>query len=144
MEKDAVGPRIVAKTLMTKTPLTLDPEMSVVDAIQLLVHEKISSAVVIGASSTVLGLLSAKECMLAVRGAIYFTEAPKFTVADVMSTIVETIEPETPLINMAERFSQRPHSVLPVCERGRFLGEVRRHDVLAAYLDHFSQPRALP
>jgi acetoin utilization protein AcuB len=57
----------------------------------------------------------------------------ELTVAEVMTKKVETVTPETPLIEVVELFLEHKFGALPVVDdRGRLVGIVSQHDVLAA------------
>jgi CBS domain-containing protein len=59
-------------------------------------------------------------------------------VRDYMSTGVETVEPDTTLLDVAEGFMQAPFKRFPVSENGRLVGQISRFDVLRA-LDRLLQ-----
>ena len=53
-------------------------------------------------------------------------------VGSCMNAQVETVSPDTSVIEVAERFLRGGHRHLPVVEEGRLLGEISCHDVLLA------------
>jgi CBS domain-containing protein len=49
-----------------------------------------------------------------------------------MNTEIETISPETDIIEVSERFLRGRLGRLPVVENGRLIGQISRSDVLRA------------
>ncbi len=129
---------LTVDAFMSRDPLVFAADLPATEAIHALVEQDVSGAPVLDERRRVIGFLSAKDCMLAVRGALYFGLPPGFVVGDLMTAPVETIFVHTPLVEAAERFSIRPYRRLPVVdEQHQLAGVIRRHHVLQAYLEHF-------
>ena len=77
---------------MTTRVCTLTPDMDVLQAVDVLLKNRISGAPVVNADNQVVGVLSEKDCLRLVAGGVDGEEATG-TVSDFMSPEVETIPP---------------------------------------------------
>ena len=75
-------------------------------------------------------MLTEKDCLKAlVRQAV--EGAPGATVRDFMTTPVDSVTPETQLLDLTRLFLSRPFRKLPVIDSdGRVVGQVSRRDIL--------------
>ena len=123
-----------AREIMTTSLVTLRPEMTAVDAAEILLRRKISGAPVLAEDGRMLGLLSEYDCLRAVAAAEYEMDRHDAleTVADLMTTDCHTIGPDLGLFGIAHEFVRLRVRRLPVLEDGRLLGQVSRRDALRA------------
>jgi CBS domain-containing protein len=126
--------QVTARDCMVKKLVTLRPELDVMDAIALLLRNRISGAPVVDADGNYLGVFSEK-CSLHVLMDAAYEQLPSNEVRMFMDTEAQTIEPDTHLLSIAQLFLLTPFRRLPVLENGRLLGQVSRRDVLRAALD---------
>ncbi len=68
------------------------------------------------------------EALVRVRAALEAVVRPPLRAADIMSSPVRTIGPETSMRDAAEQMSRWGHGGLPVCQNGQLLGMVTRKD----------------
>ncbi len=121
---------LTVRDIMTKTPVTLKPEMTIEQAIDVLLKNKISGATVVDDQKQVVGVLSEKDCLrVFANGA--FNMLPGAHVSEYMSREVMTISPDADLFTVAGLFIAQPFRRLPVIENGHLIGQVSRRDVLA-------------
>ncbi len=123
-----------ARDFMTKKLVTLRPEMDVMDAVQRLLKNRISGAPVVDADGQLLGVFSEKCAMQVLLDAAY-EQLPSNEIRLFMDTDVQTIEPDTQLLSIAQVFLLTSYRRLPVLESGRLVGQVSRRDVMRASLD---------
>lgn len=127
-----------AADIMTKRLVTVTPEMNVMEAVELLLRNKISGAPVIDGKGALIGIVSELDCVnhmahRAVEG------LPPREVADLMTKSVETITPDTTLLTLAHIFTTRRYRRLPVVDAsGRLLGQVSRRDLLRSLYEIMS------
>jgi predicted transcriptional regulator len=126
--------QITAREFMTKKLVTLRPEMDVMEAVSLLLKNRISGAPVVDADGNYLGVFSEK-CSLHVLMDAAYEQLPSNQVRVFMDTEAQTIEPDTHLLSIAQVFLLTPYRRLPVLEEGKIVGQVSRRDVLKAALD---------
>ena len=126
--------QITARECMIKKLVTLRPEMDVMEAVSMLLRNRISGAPVVDADGKYLGVFSEKCSMHVLLDAAY-EQLPSNQVRAFMDTDAQTIEPGTHLLSIAQVFLLTPYRRLPVLEDGKLVGQVSRRDVLRAALE---------
>ncbi len=114
--------------------------MDVLRAIHILIEHKMSGAPVADDHGNLVGFLSEKDCMKVALNAGYHGESGG-RVEEYMATSVETIDVDTPIIEVAEFFLKSAFRRYPVVEENRLVGAISRRDVLMA-LEVMSAPEA--
>jgi len=123
--------KVKVKDYMSASLVTFTPEMEVLDAIHLLLQNGISGAPVVDEHGNLVGILSEKDCLKVALHAGYH-EVLGGRVADYMSPEVETVEAESGIIDVAERFIKGQFRRFPVVADNRLVGQISRRDVLRA------------
>jgi CBS domain-containing protein len=123
-----------AREIMTRSLVTLAPEMPAIEAAEILLQNEISGAPVVDAEGRLVGLLSEMDCLRAVAAADYEMDAHDAaeTVGDLMSHDCLTVAPDLDLFGLAHEFVQHRVRRFPVVEEGRLIGQVSRRDCLRA------------
>jgi CBS domain-containing protein len=124
----------VARELMTARLITMTPEMSAVEAAELLLRHSISGAPVVDGDGHLLGLVSEFDCLRAVASAEYEMDLHDGaeTVAELMTRACHTITPDLDLYAVAHAFVNLGVRRLPVVDEGQLIGQVSRRDALGA------------
>jgi predicted transcriptional regulator len=125
---------ITARDCMTRKLVTLRPEMDVMEAVSLLLRNRISGAPVVDADGNFLGVFSEKCSLHVIMDAAY-EQLPSNQVRVFMDTEAQTIEPDTHLLTIAQVFLLTPFRRLPVLDNGKLVGQVSRRDVLRVAMD---------
>jgi CBS domain-containing protein len=125
------------REIMTRSVITLRPEMTAQDAAGVLLQHAISGAPVLDREGRLLGLLSEFDCLRAVAAADYAMDAHDAaeTVAELMTRECHTVPPDLDLFGLAHEFVRLRVRRCPVPEGGRLLGLVSRRDALRAVVD---------
>lgn len=123
--------QVTARDCMVKKLVTLRPEMDVMEAVGMLLRNRISGAPVVDSTGKFLGVFSEKCSMQVIMDAAY-EQLPSSEVRLFMDTEAQTIEPDTHLLSIAQVFLLTPYRRLPVLEEGELVGQVSRRDVLKA------------
>ena len=118
-----------ARDLMSRSLVTLKPDMDLEQAIDVLLKNKVSGAAVVGSEGEVLGVLSEKDCLRIFASGAY-NSLPNTYVRDYMSKNVTTVAPDADLFRVADLFLKNSFRRLPVVEDGVLIGQVSRRDVL--------------
>lgn len=116
---------------MTPDLITLPPQLEINHAMNLLLDHGISGAPVVDDDGQLIGVLSKKDCLKAALEASYYREWGQ-TVANHMSTEVETMEVNTDIVTAAKAFLKSSFRRFPVMENGQLVGQISRADVLRA------------
>jgi len=124
------------RDIMARDLITLRPDMEILQAVDLLLRHRISGACVVDEAGALLGVLSKKDCLRAALNAAYHQDRAS-TVAQHMSTEVETLAPDLGLVAAAERFLASNFRRFPVLDQGRLVGQVSRADVLKALMENW-------
>ena len=118
-----------AKQAMSRGLVTLKPEMDVLEALRILVEQRLSGAPVVDQIGNLIGMLTERDCMQIALGAGYHSEDGG-RVENFMTELVVTVDADTPVTEIAERFASSHFRRLPVMEQGRLIGIISRRDVL--------------
>ena len=122
---------IKVRDYMTRHLVTFKSDTDLFTAINRLLEHRISGAPVIDSQGHLIGMLSEGDCLRGILSGAYYEGAGGF-VSAYMTTHVETVGPDTDVIELSERFLSGRHGRLPVIEDGCLVGQVSRHDVLRA------------
>jgi len=116
---------------MSTRLITVHREDSVAEAMAVLLTRKISGAPVVDDAGKLVGVLSEKDLMEVIIQDSYYDENMGI-VADYMREEVDTVDPDTDIYTLAERFHKEHRRRYPVVKNGRLLGQISRRDVLRA------------
>ncbi|MCW8087277.1 CBS domain-containing protein [Sabulicella glaciei] len=144
---------MIARDVMTRSLVTVRPEMPVASLASLLSERGISGVPVTDEKGCLLGIVTEGDLLRRIAAprdekpgllaglfgdagtlAAQFSRAHGRTVADVMTREVETVTPGAPLPAIATLMEQRGIRRVPVTEEGMLLGVVSRADLLRALL----------
>jgi len=117
---------------MSATLVTFKPDMKMQLAINYLVEKRISGAPVVDDHGNLVGMLSEQDCMKMALSAGYHDDVGGL-VRDHMTADVDTIDADTSILKLAQRFIDSPNRRrFPVLHKNRLVGQVSRRDVLRA------------
>jgi acetoin utilization protein AcuB len=126
---------------MTRTPITIPPDMSVPDALRLMRDKKIRRLPVLDAQGKLVGIVSDKDLLLvapspATTLAIWeITDLlSKLKVEKVMTRDVITVTEDTPIEEAARIMADRKIGGLPVMRAGQLVGIITETDLFKAFL----------
>jgi CBS domain-containing protein len=125
---------IVARDYMTSAVITLNPDMNLLEAVQVLLERRISGAPVIDGTGNLVGILSEKDCLRAALNATYYGDLGGL-VSDHMQRQVATVGDETPIFEVARLFIDGNFRRYPVVRGHHLVGQISRRDVLKALRD---------
>ncbi len=121
----------VARDYMTPVKTVLAPDMSVYEAIDMLIASELSGAPVVDTSGHVIGILTEKDCLRVLSNShLYNLTGGK--VSDFMSEVKMRLSPEMDLLTVASKFLATNFTILPVLDGEKLIGRVTRRDMLRA------------
>lgn len=123
---------------MARQLVTLRADTSVVEALGLLLDERISGAPVVDDDGTLIGMLSEVDLMQVFIQDSYYDENAGI-VGDYMHAPVETVTPDMDIYSLAEQFRKARRRRYPVVKNGKLVGQISRRDVLRAARDLMSK-----
>ena len=127
------------KDYMSVNKCTFTPEMDILSAIHHMLESKISGAPVIDHHGNMVGFLSEKDCMQVALNAGYQQSGAAGHVSEFMTEGVQTINVDTPIIEVAELFLTGSFKRFPVVMDNRLVGTITRQNILRA-LAYISSP----
>ena len=131
-------PRV--RDYMATTLVTLSPRTEINRAMHILLDHHISGAPVVDNTGWLVGVLSKKDCLKAALHASYWREWGK-TVAEYMTTDVDTLMADMDIFAAAEMFLASNYRRFPVMHEGKLTGQISRADVLRALSEQWDTVR---
>lgn len=127
-----------ARDIMVTKPLAFKPERRLLDAVRVLVDQRVPGAPVVDDHGNLVGVLTEREFLQAVIVAGYHGEGGG-RVADHMNRNVQTVEVDASLFDVAMLFVATSFRWFPVVDENRLVGVVARREVLRAIIDGFGR-----
>ncbi len=123
--------KITIADYMAKHLVTLNKDTDVLTAIKLLIEHKITSAPVLDENKHLVGIFSEKDCMKVALETAY-NKGLTGKVSEYMATDTVTVNADSSVIDLAEKFQNSSIRSYPVYEDNRLVGMISRADVLRA------------
>ena len=121
---------MLAKDIMTTQVVTIEPETTLKEAINLLVKIEISGLMVMKDDSELVGVISEKDLLVAYD----FLGQVKTPVSDFVNREVISIEEDTPVEEISRLLVQQNIRRVPVVKDKKLVGIVSRRDLLKCIL----------
>jgi len=122
---------ITAKHYMSSNVIAFQKDEDVLEAISKLLQARITGAPVLNETGGLVGMLSEAECIRVVLHASY-SQSMGGKVEDFMSKDVATVDVDTSIVEVAERFDKTWARSFPVVDDVDLVGMISRMDVLKA------------
>jgi len=123
--------KIIVADYMSKRLVTLTKDTDVIDAVKKLLDHKITSAPVVDQRDHLLGMFSEIDVMSIVLETVY-NQGMCGKVGDYMTTEVISVDADSSIVDLAEKFQQTAVRSFPVFQDNDLVGIVSRTDVLRA------------
>lgn len=124
----------IARDLMQVVEEALRPDMELLQAIEKLSAMSMPAAPVVDSERRFRGILTEKDC-LRILSVSAFHRPRGGRVADFMSIVGQTIEPEMDLFLITEIFLETNFPMLPVVEEDRVIGCISRQNMLDGIME---------
>lgn len=119
------------RDFMAASLVTFSPDTEILAAIAELVDKRISGAPVVDNRGNLVGLLSEQDCLKVALEAGYY-QSYGGPVSQYMSKDVVTVDADTSVLDLAQRFINEPYRRFPVMDGNQLVGQISRRDVLRA------------
>lgn len=117
---------------MLPHPAKVNADASVLEAMQVIIDNKISGLCVVDKAENLVGILSELDCLRAVLGATY-NKTEVGTVSEYMtSDNLVVAHPDEDVVDVAQDMLKNKHRRRPVVENGRLIGQLTCRQVLRA------------
>ncbi|MGJ0515790.1 MAG: CBS domain-containing protein [Methylomicrobium sp.] len=116
---------------MTTHMVTLTKNHSVLDAVKIMLDHKITSAPVVDDKGHLLGMFSEMDGMKVFLDSVY-NQGMSGKVGDYMTKNPVTVEANTSIVDLAEKFQSLPIRSFPVFDENELVGIISRTDLLRA------------
>ncbi len=123
--------KITIADYMTKNLMTVKQDADVLATIKQLLNHKITCAPVLDQSGKIVGMFSEKDSMKVVLDSAY-NQGMSGKVADFMNKNVISVNAESSIVDLADKFQDSSVRSFPVYEETKLVGIVSRTDVLRA------------
>jgi CBS domain-containing protein len=123
---------LTAGAIMTPELVTVRPDVSIEDAIEMLLKEQISGLMVTDDDNRLIGVIT-EFALLAVA---YDRRVKNHTVAQHMTRELITVDVNDPISRVADLCIVHRVRRVPVMQDGRLAGVIARRDVLRALVEH--------
>ncbi|MBX7187130.1 MAG: CBS domain-containing protein [Vicinamibacteria bacterium] len=126
------------RDVMTPNPMTLSPEESLMEALQMMRLRKIRRVPVVSAAGKLVGLLTEGDLKRAEPSTLSDTQEEFTAVMEgtqvnrIMIQNLVTARPDMPLIDAARTLFKNKYGALPVLEGEKLVGILTDHDLIGA------------
>lgn len=129
-------PKPRVSDFMATELVTLAPDTEINRAMKTLLDARVSGAPVLDEKGRLVGFLSKKDCLKSALDSSYH-QSWGGTVAEHMSSPVETLEADLELVQAAEKFVASHFRTFPIVRDGRLVGQISRTDVLRGLVENW-------
>ena len=135
IEKDSMEFETISK-YMAKKVITFSPDQAIASAIDTMLEERISGGPVLNEKGELVGILSEKDCLKIILDRAYHNHPnQKNTVKEYMTTGIITVDINSNVVEIADKFLSCSYRRFPVLENGKLKGQVSRRDIMRATRD---------
>jgi CBS domain-containing protein len=119
---------------MLLNPVKVHPGDNLMDAMKVIIDNKISGVCVVDADANLVGILSELDCLRAVLGAVY-NQSNIGVVGDSMSTDnLVVAHPDEDIVDVAQDMLLKNRRRRPVVENGKLIGQITCRQLLNAVM----------
>jgi CBS domain-containing protein len=119
---------------MLLNPVRVHPEDNIMDAMKVIIDNKISGVCVVDTDVNLVGVLSELDCLRAVLGAVY-NNTSIGSVQDYMATDnLVVAHPDEDIVDVAQDMLLKNKRRRPVVENGKLIGQITCRQLLSAVM----------
>jgi len=117
---------------MLKNPVKVHPGDSVIQAMQVIIDNKISGVCVVDAEGNLVGILSELDCLRAALSSIYNDNDTGLVADHMASDNLVVAHPNEDIVDVAQDMLMKNKRRRPVVEDGKLIGQITCRQLLAA------------
>jgi CBS domain-containing protein len=117
---------------MLSNPVKVKPDDNILDAMQVIIDNKISGVCVVDRDGNLVGVLSEMDCLRAVLGATYNESGIGQVHEHMASDNLLVAHPEENILDVAQDMLLKNKRRRPVVENGRLIGQITCRQLLTA------------
>lgn len=117
---------------MLVNPAKVKPDDNVLDAMRVIIDNKISGVCVVDDEGNLVGILSELDCLRAALGATYNKTGVGLVREHMTRDNLLVAHPNENILDVAQEMLLKKHRRLPVVENGRLIGQITCRQLLAA------------
>ncbi|MEJ6515678.1 MAG: CBS domain-containing protein [Pseudomonadales bacterium] len=119
------------RDVMIRQPITVPPNITVFEAAQIIMENKITGVIVVDDEQNLVGILSELDCLkVTLAGAYNDDEFSTALVEDVMTKKVVVQNPNDDIVDVATSMLEHRQRRRPVVENGKVVGQVTCRQIL--------------
>ncbi len=122
---------------MLVNPVKVHPDDNIIDAMQVIINNKISGVCVVDDDATLVGVLSELDCLRAMLGAVYNNTGMGKVRHHMASDNLVVAHPNEDIVDVAQDMLLKNKRRRPVVENGKLIGQITCRQLLSA-LKRFS------
>jgi CBS domain-containing protein len=119
---------------MLPNPVKVRPEDNVMDAMKVIIDNRISGVCVVNADDNLVGILSELDCLRAVLAAIYNGGTVGFVRDHMSSDNLVVAHPNEDIVDVAQDMLVKNKRRRPVVEDGKLIGQITCRQLLSAVM----------
>jgi CBS domain-containing protein len=117
---------------MLPNPVKVKPDDSILDAMKVIIDNKISGVCVVDPDGNLVGILSELDCLRAALGATYNNTGVGLVQDHMTGDNLLIAHPEENILDVAQDMLLKKHRRRPVVENGRLIGQITCRQLLSA------------
>ena len=117
---------------MLPNPVRVRADDNVLDAMQVIIDNKISGVCVVDSEENLVGILSELDCLRAVLGAIYNNSSIGLVSDHMASDNLVVAHPDEDIVDVAQDMLRKNKRRRPVVENGKLIGQITCRQLLSA------------
>lgn len=117
---------------MLHNPAKVKPEDNILDAMQVIIDNRISGVCVVDDDGNLVGVLSELDCLNAVLGAIYNESGIGRVSEHMASDNLVVAHPDEDIVDVAQDMLKKNKRRRPVVENGKLIGQITCRQILSA------------
>ena len=119
---------------MLHNPVKVNPEDNIMDAMKVIIDNKISGVCVVDADMTLVGVLSEMDCLRAVLSAVYNNTSIGVVRDHMASDNLLVAHPNEDIVDVAQDMLTKNKRRRPVVENGKLIGQITCRQLLSAVM----------